>query len=86
MWETRKDWSWLVGNPLVWLTSGRSDRLVTLLKILGLRDYHNQGCTVDDPRWLTFMGSGWDWGRKDCDWAMDGNGIWERNTMVKLAL
>ena len=40
----REDWGWLVDNPLVWLTSGRSDSLVTLLKRLGPRDSHNQGC------------------------------------------
>jgi hypothetical protein len=44
MWETRKDWRWIVDNPLVYLTSGRSDSLVTLLKRLEPRDYHNQGC------------------------------------------
>jgi hypothetical protein len=44
MWETVRDWRWIVGNPLVFLTSGRSDSLVTLLKRLGPRDYHSQGC------------------------------------------
>ena len=27
---------------------------------------------VEDPRLLTFMGKGWDWRGKDCEWAEDG--------------
>ncbi len=56
-----------VGNPLAQLTSGRSDRLVTLLKRLGPRDSHNQGCRY--PRLLTSVGSVQDWSGKDCGWA-----------------
>jgi hypothetical protein len=37
---------------------------------------------VEELRWLTYMGSGWDWRGKDCDYAEDGNGIWETSPFI----